>query len=207
MHLSMSLSMQPKLIMKQRLKLKHHLLSLRLALIQALREEEYKPEGVCPNCDKHLTLLEILQGFRPDPNDYTTECPKCEYRFEPIMVCIGIASRIEVPFYCSDQTLSQLKGKEGLTAKEIHQQHAAIYHSAIVHHGSLASAFHLIGIKYTAEDPLNWQHRVLPFLGRLPDTTIAKFTNATATSVRMLRLEHKIPAYNSQRALKEAEQE
>lgn len=42
---------------------------------------EIVPHAVCPTCHYALSEEEIRAGWRQDPHDFTTACPKCGERF------------------------------------------------------------------------------------------------------------------------------
>lgn len=188
--LETSLSIEQKLDQKLR---------IQQALLLALRGEHYKPEAGCPKCGKKLSRGEILRGFRRDPNDYTTRCPRCKFRFTPRLVNWGLASRTELPFYCPMQTLNQLYGHETFSPSEMRSHNQAVYHSAIYHFGSLKQAFAKIGVKYRFAEPKakKWEKKVKPFLGRAPDTMIASAAGVSVREIRQLRLDLGIGAYNA----------
>ena len=184
-----------------------HILTLRLALIQALRDEEYKPEAECPKCLRKLTPVEIISGFNQDPNDFTTCCSACGHRFEPLLICLGNGSRLELPFFCDSQVLAQMRGLEDLSPEEFSAKRPAVYRSAIVHHGSIRKAFQKIDIEYPFEEIPDWKNKINGFLGRLPDTVIAQYVDVSVASIRQFRWKLQIPKYTSGRALIEAESE
>lgn len=164
-----------------------HVFSLRMELIEALRGERYRPRGICPSCGRKLKPEEIIAGFNRDPNDFTTKCPGCGTRFQPILICFGREMNIELPFFCSAQTLAQMRGKEALPPEEFAWRHPAIYRAAIVHHGGVRQAFAKIGIEYPFEEALDWRNKIRPFLGRLPDTIVAKCANVSARVIGAMR--------------------
>jgi len=173
----------------QKIAVKQNILTLRLALIGHVHGGNYQPKAKCPKCDRSLTAFEIIQGFRSDPNDYTTECSACHTRFEPKLEWRegNSLSYAEIPFYCASQVLAQLRGLEGKTPDEIRAQEPAIYHSVRVQHGNLRHAFQLVGIQYAYENVTNWQEKVHDFLGKLPDTVIAEVVDLPVRTVRNLR--------------------
>ena len=195
-----------RLTQSQRAIVKQTILGLRLALIGNIHGGSYKPQAKCPKCARTLTPLEIIQGFRSDPNDYTTECTSCNTRFEPRLVWreSNSPSHAELPFYCPTQVLAQLRGFEGKTPDEINHEAPAVYHSVRVHHGNLRRAFAKIGIQYAFENVTNWQEKVRDFLGKLPDTVIAEVVDLPVRTVRNLRNSHGIRPFSRRDLLREA---
>jgi len=194
-----------RLSQSQRLQLQAQSLGLRLRLIHELHGERYEPKAQCPNCLRDLTAVEIISGFNRDPKDFTTRCTKCGKRFQPRLVCFNDVSRTELPFYCDVQTLDQMRGKETMTMEQFSKEHPAIYRSAIVHHGSLSQAFKKIGINYPFKEIPDWRNKIRGFLGRLPDTTIAKCVNVSTSVIRKIRKESGTPRFLKSEALKETE--
>jgi hypothetical protein len=190
-----------RLTIEQRQQLAARLLQIRFELLQALRGDKYEPRGVCPKCGRKHTAQEIIGGFNQDPLDYTTACTACVTRFEPKIISQRDNSIIELPFYCDVQTLDQLHGHESLKPKRLKKKFPAIYHSAIVHFGSIGRAMEKIGLVYPFEEKLDWRHKIVPFLGRMPDTLIAKFANVNVWSVRSLRRKNGIEKFSAREAL------
>jgi hypothetical protein len=170
-----------------------HILSLRLALIEEVRGIRYTPSGTCPDCGRKLSPLEIIQGFNDDPNDFTTVCTNCHKRFEPKLRHTFASGSIELPFYCSSQTLNQMNRVQHLDPDRLQQEEPAIYHSAIVHHGTLHNAFRKIGVEYQFAEVVNWETKIIPFLGELPDKVIAEVAGVSSAKVGKLRRDHRIP--------------
>ena len=209
MHMSLgcglSLRQEPQLSTRLEQRLAHkQALTLRLSLVHKLArkvrgEEDYRPKGTCPKCDRHLTPAEIVLGFNRNPNDVTTKCPKCKHRFEPILYAASHAgaSSIQMPFYCPTQTLAMLKPEmTTVTFDEFKKTYTAIYRSAAYHFGSLKTAFAKINLIYKLEPRISaWKKKVLSFLGKLPDAVIASNVNASVREVRKLRKEKGIGAY------------
>jgi len=191
--------------LSQKLQVQSHIFGLRMALIQELRGEEYRPTGNCPNCSRKLTPMEIIRGFNQDPDDFTTCCSGCGHRFEPKLICFGDGSQIEMPFFCGSQTLAQLYGKETLQPEQFARKYPAIYRAAIVHHGGIRRAFEKIGIQYPFEEIEDWKIKINSFLGRLPDTTIAELVDVSVPVIRAMRNKLGISRYTLQKALAEAE--
>lgn len=190
----------------QRLQLGNHIFALRTSLIQELRDERYDPKGTCPNCEKKLTPVEIINGFNQDPNDFTTRCPGCSQRFEPRLICFSNGISLELPFFCDMQTLDQLRGKESLSPEQLAHDHPAIYRAAIVHHGGIKGAFATIGVEYRYTEIHDWKSKVRPFLGRLPDTQIAECATVSVAAIRAMRRELGIQRYRVNRSLEEIDE-
>lgn len=181
-----------------------HVLSLRLALVEAIHGVRYEPRAVCPSCNRRLTPLEILKGFNTDVNDFTTECTGCHTRFDPKLVHSSAAGNIEMPFYCDAQTLAHIRGLETLSPEEFQRREPALYHSAVVHRGSLRHAYAQINIAYAFDEVVDAREKVKPFLGRLPDTIIAEVSGLKLSSIRSLRRKLGIRAATEQAMLEEA---
>lgn len=198
-----SLAQTLRLTQEQRHLLIQRAVSHRLALLEALREERYEPRGDCPRCSRKLTPAEILRGFNRDPEDFTTGCTACGHRFEPKLICFGANFSLELPFFCSSQTLAQLSGKEALSPETFARAHPALYRSAIVHHGGLRRAFALVGIAYPYKEVPDWMRKVEPFLGRMPDTVIAECADVLVRRIRRLRRSLGIGRYSLRAAIDE----
>ncbi|MFA5130984.1 MAG: hypothetical protein WC467_01020 [Patescibacteria group bacterium] len=196
-----TLTQQQRVLLVQTQRLK-----LRIALIQELRGETYTPEGHCPHCGRELTAIEILSGFNRDPKDFTTACSACGFRFEPRLICVSQYSTISIPFYCDIQTLDQLRGNELLSPEQLSAEYPGVFRSAVFHHGGIKKAFELIGIDYQFEEVTDWKTKVNPFLGRLPDTTIAENVGVTISTIRNMRKKLNIPRYTTAVTLSEAEE-
>jgi len=201
--LALSLRLTPV----QRVQIQGLSLSLRLALVQELRGERYEPRATCPKCGRKLTPVEIIHGFNQNPNDFTTCCTGCGYRFEPSLVCFSDGSQIVLPFWCESQTLEHLRGKETLPPEELARAYPAIYRSAIVHHGGIRRAFAKIGAEYPFEEIGDWRNKIRPFLGRLPDTIIATCVDVSVATIRGIRRRHGVRRYTVRKMLAEAEAE
>lgn len=52
-----------------------------MSISMKLRNMEIIPDAVCPACQYSLSEDEIRAGWRQDPHDFTTVCPKCGERF------------------------------------------------------------------------------------------------------------------------------
>lgn len=173
-----------------------HIDLLRMNLVGILRDEDYRPQAQCSRCGRHLSPGEILKGFKDDPRDFTTECPQCKARFAPSIICFGDGTKITLPFYCSVQTVDQLRGKESLSPAEIAHRHPGIYRSAIAHHGGLVQAFAEIDIDYPFKEEFHgWKNKVRPFLGRMTDVMIADLVRVSTSTIRKMRHELGIPRF------------
>lgn len=211
--MEMGMRMRPALKMTHEMKLTHaqrlavdgELLQLRLDVIEAVHGERFDPRGDCPKCFHELTGLEILRGFNEDPNDATTECPKCKTRFAPKLHRGSHSGWTELAFYCPVQTLDRLPPLRELPLEQFEREHRAIYNSAIVHFGGLRQAYARLGMKYAFETELDWRKRVVPFLGKLPDTVLAGLVGAPAKQIGKLRREHRIPVYSRSERAEELE--
>lgn len=158
--LELRLKQEPTL--QQKLRLEAKILNLRLQLIGKVHDEEYQPHATCPQCDKKLTPLQIIKGFKRDENDYTTKCPRCRHRFEPKIICTRATGATTLQFFCSSQTLGQLHGKEKLSPAEIQKDFPALYQSALAHFGGLTQAFQKNGVNYGFPEPTipQWEKKV-----------------------------------------------
>lgn len=201
--LGLGLSHSLRLTLDQKLHIQTRLLSLRLELVEQIRDERYDLQGECPGCLRKLKPIEIIKGFNQNPNDFTTVCTNCGRRFEPTLICFGNESRIELPFYCDVQTLSQLNDKENFDPEKLKKDHAGLYRSAIIHFGSLKNAFAKIGIVYLFEDISDWKNKITPFLGRMPDVHISQCVNVPVNMIRTIRKKLGIPRYTRRQALED----
>lgn len=172
-----------RLSMEQRLE---NRLSLRLALLNASHGEKFTPVGDCPRCNRKMKPREIMKGFRRDPDDFTTKCPKCRLRFEPRLIHESISGSIEYKFLCPTQTLARLPGMEALPPKELHAKSGMIYQSALVHFGTIRAAFKKIGIAYHFKEERQ-NPKITRFLGKLPDAVIAEYAGIPVSRIRAMR--------------------
>ena len=201
------LRVEQRLTLAQRLQVQALTLSVRLALLDELHGERYDIQNKCPSCERFIEPIEILRGFRRDPNDFTTVCPGCKERFQPRLICrFRNGGYAELAFFCPSQTTHQISALGSRTPQEILKQVPALYRSALLHFGSLRSAFKTINIDYsfgeTAED---WMGKVELFLGRLPDTVIAEAVNVSVGKIRTLRRNMNVRRYSAKRMLEEVE--
>jgi DNA-directed RNA polymerase subunit RPC12/RpoP len=180
-------------------------LTTRIALVAELRNERYEPKAICPKCNRKLEVIEIVSGFNQDPNDFTTRCPKCRHRFPAKLICYGEYSNSELPFYCAEQTTAQLKNMSDQSPDYINKEMPAVYRSAVIHFGSLASAFQSVDIQYNFTDTRDWQQKVIPFLGMIPDAMIANCAGTSPFKIRSLRKKFGIPKYSKRKILEDLE--
>ncbi len=209
MRMGMGMSMRPALrqtlsLSQKFVMLQAHMLSLRLMLLQEVRGIRYSPSGDCPKCGRVLTPLEIIKGFNEDPHDFTTACTACGARFEPQMKSYSDIGTLEMPFFCSCQTLDQLRSFGNINPDELQKTQPAIYHSAIIHHGTLRNAFKKIGIPYGFDEVTDWKRKVHSFLGRLPDTVIADVAGVSAKVIAQLRKKYNISRCTREKMFEEA---
>ena len=192
-----------RLTLEQRHEVANYLFTARMGVIEALRDEKYTPKAQCPSCFRKLTPAEIISGFNQDPNDFTTRCSACSHRFEPKIICFGNGSSVVLPFYCSSQVLCRLSEMKHIAPDALSRKEPAIYRSAVVHHGSLKSAFKIVGINYAFDEILDWQGKIMPFLGKLPDTVIAKCAGSSVRVIRRMRKNQKIKRFFARSVLSE----
>jgi len=199
---SLHIEMTQRLTMEQSIIIQQRMFRLRMELIHTIRDERYLPIARCPSCQKNLTPINIMKGFNRNPSDFTTKCPRCKNRFLPSLICTTEGLSITLPFFCPCQVLDQLQGKETLHPDKLAREHPAIYRSAIVHHGSIRNAFKKIGAEYLFEDISDWKQKIKPFLGKLPDSQVARCVNASASSIRLMRMKLKIKKFSRKKLLK-----
>lgn len=201
-----TLRQEQRLTMAQRHAVELRMSQLHLELLNVIRDERYEPQARCPKCSRIMTVPDILRGFNRDPHDLTTECPKCHTRFESRLVCgqrFGV--NVEMVFFCPTQTLFHLQGLEALDPETLLTKHQAVARSAIVHFGSLRNAFGRNNVAYAFEEKLDWSDKVVPFLGQLPDSSIASAVNVSRSAIRRLRIKHDVPACTKRAVLEEIE--
>lgn len=172
----------------QRIAIDNTLLNRRRDLIEVLRGDKYDPKAECPRCAYRLKIAEVVRGFRRDPADITTKCPKCGERFISKMIRYhGNTIRVELQFLCPDQAMESLKGHSYLKPDKLEEHNPSAYHSALFHFGNLREAFDSVHESYGHEVKLSWRDKVRPFLGGLPDTEIARCAGVSAYKVRRYR--------------------
>lgn len=200
MHMGFSLTQKTeiRLTTEQRQELKHQQAQILLELAQAIHDYTYQELADCPDCGHRLSPREILEGFLPSPTDTTTMCPKCQCRFQPLLIAAaGHGSSVQVNFLCPDQALHALTGLGNQTPEMIQRNNASAYQSTLVHFGSLRAAFARLGITYTLEDLQMWKVKVIPFLGQLPDSVIAGIVGVSHTTIGNMRKRCGIPRFRA----------
>lgn len=197
--------LETRLTPQQRQQISAQQIGLWLELVAGLREERYTPQANCPSCHRDLAPHEILAGFTHDVNDFTTRCTGCGYRFEPHLIAFGAIGNIQIPFFCGVQTQNKLREHRTMTPAEIARLYPGEYRSAIVHYGTLSAMYALIGITYTLDENPAWHDKVLPFLGRMPDSEIARACGVGSTTIARLRRKQGISRFTKRVALEGAE--
>jgi len=205
MQMSFSLSHSVEQEMKQALTMEQTL-EQKFALLQILTLVRYEPKAKCPDCGYNLTTEEILKGFNQDVNDFTTGCPRCDYRFNAILISNYQHGRMEISFYCEAQALdllenTVLKNLGVIKPEDIEEEYPAIYHSLIVHCGSLKNAFSKIRVDYPFAERRDWKEKIVPFLGQLSDKMIADCVGVSASTIQRMRTKKGIAAFNVNKQL------
>ncbi|HLD61302.1 MAG TPA: hypothetical protein VJA27_04205 [Patescibacteria group bacterium] len=162
-------------------------LERRLEVINWLRGSNYRLRKVCPHCAAALEARDILAGFKHDPREFTTRCPmpECQQRFQPLIVYKKGDNPAEVPFYGPAQLAPQLPTIQPLSPAELAETHPVIYHSAILHWGSLQAAFASNGLPpYPHREIANWQEGVRPLLASVPSSILATCAEMPVTAIR-----------------------
>lgn len=195
MHLGLSLSLNQVLNQTQRLT---QFVNLKMELSQLLIQETFKPDGVCPRCDKKLTAAEILMGFNRNPADFTTGCPVCKTRFRPSLVHYfgNTLDQMRLSFLCEVQALDLLKKLTHLKPEQIKKVDASLYYSLLFHFGGIKAACRKIGINYRFEKTIKgWRKKIVPFLGQLPDSLLAGYVHVTPAAIGNFRKSLDIPKF------------
>lgn len=189
-------TLEQHLLLEQRLSIRNELFARRLALLEALGVERWTPHAECPRCGYALTPAEILDGFLDDPRDFSTKCPRCTSRRFPAQLSLpSDAGSTTLIFYCAIQVQSMLRAAKKFSPEAIEQLNPSLYRSALIHFGSMANAFKTIGVSVSTSEKTAWRAKVLPFLGTMPDTHIARIVGKSPSAIRKLRYEHDIDAF------------
>lgn len=187
-----------KLTLEQRTRIMEAQFSTRMQLMEAVYGDRYTPQGICPECNQKLSAVEILKGFTQNPDDITTLCPRCGYRFPPKLIHSRGGVKADMPFYCAAQTLNMLRGKSVFSPGEMMRLHPAVYHSALIHFGTLTNAFSRIAVRYKEPSVPNWRDKIAHFLGLMPDTIIAECVNTHVHTIRKMRRRLGIRCYRKE---------
>ncbi|HEY4511609.1 MAG TPA: hypothetical protein VJH55_02090 [Candidatus Paceibacterota bacterium] len=161
-----------------------------LGLMSTVHGHKMSPSARCPKCVKGLSVAEIILGFKRDLNDFTTECPRCKTRFEATNLLDKRTGK-EAAFWCRDQTIERLPGKEHLSPMEFKEQHPHIYFSALFWFGSLLNAFRQRKIEYRKEMG-DWMTKARFCLGQIPDQDVASIFGVKKLEVTVLRKQFRI---------------
>ena len=176
-----------ELTLAQKLELRLKLKQRQNDLKDEMDKERFFPRAICPQCMKKLTLEEIRNGFSDDPNVFTVICPRCKRDFVPKLINKGKMSNYEIVFYCPQQVLHRLPKYEKTTPETFLKEDPALYRSALQHFHSLNSAFEEIGIGYTFDAINTWQTKIMPYLGKMPDTWISEAVQVPINTIRYYR--------------------
>jgi hypothetical protein len=163
------------------------LIAARMELMAMLHNQRHELRGVCWNCHKHLSKMEVWKGFGDNPEDYTVPCPKCHARVEPkLQESFAGGGKGEMPFFGVAQILYRLVGKEHLSPDALIKKHAPAYRSAMIRFGGIGAAFKKMGVVYQGGPIVGWEEKVDRFLGWLPPAVIAAAANVTTIEVEAL---------------------
>jgi hypothetical protein len=170
-----------------------------IGFVGAAHELKIRPMATCPKCEHQLCVAEIVLGFTTDVTDLTTGCPRCKARFQATNL-LDKSTGKEVAFFCPDQVLDQLSGKERMEAQEIRAKHPDIYGTAIFHFGSLLNAFARKGIEYRRET-FDWKAKSREILGKVPDRDISKIFGVSLREVQSRRDELDIARFTGRKTI------
>lgn len=165
-----------------------------LGFVSLIWGHQMQPSALCERCGISLSITEIVLGFKSDVNDFTTQCPKCKQRFEPTNL-VDQRSGEEHGFWCANQTLERLPGKEVLEVEDFKEQHPEVFFSALFHFGSLLNAFKRKGIEYRREQ-FDWSSKAKFCLGQIPDTDLSDLFGVSRYEVSQMRKKLNIPRYS-----------
>ena len=193
-----------RLSMVQSAHIAQRMFTLRLDLVENIHGMKYMPKAECPNCSKKLKPLEILKGFNDDPYDFDTTCPGCKHRFSARLVAnFRNGGTAELPFYCAIQTLNGLHDKDTLSYEDLKKSYGALFHSAVVHFGSITAAFGRLSIDYPMNERIAWKDKVSGFLGLIPDGVIANVVCVSKYAIQKLRRDLGIKGFSHRKLLED----
>ncbi|MFC1600071.1 hypothetical protein ACFL3T_03530 [Patescibacteria group bacterium] len=108
------------------------------------------PDGTCPECGYELSEEEIRDGWRDDPMDWTTKCPKCRHRFVAHLILTEQEDDVKkevgrVEYLCLLQLFAGLKaarrGKSKILGKVyLYEKHPTLLWNCIRHFGTYEMA-------------------------------------------------------------------
>jgi len=169
----------------------------RLELIGSLRNEQpMKVAAKCPQCNHQMTTGQVLAGYTTDVNDIRTTCYLCRHRFEANLVFRQKNKQVTKSMYCDIQVLPKMRGLEGYEPYEYSRENPGVYFSALAHYGTLKAGYRKLDINYRHEEVRQWEKKIGPFLGRLPDCDVADTIGIKPDIVQKLRRELGIKEYN-----------
>jgi transposase-like protein len=167
-----------------------------IGMVETLYGVDYDLEPNCPECQWTLKLIDVLKGFVRDVNDFTTRCPKCGHRFLVEAMAKYGRDSCGFRFYCSAQVLPRLKPLYRMTPRRICREYPDLYHSVLIHYGSIGAAMKKIGFKYRYSEKFNdWQSKIYKFIGQVPDVSIARVVGVSPSTVSRYRRKKKIKRY------------
>ena len=190
--------------LEQGLKLERRLNQDRLVfdLIEALKDKKFSPKAICFKCNHNLNSVEIMKGFVQDPLIIETVCPKCGNKFAPSLIHSHDFGNTSLMYYCRDQTLNVFKDQEQLTPEELEKLNMSAYYSAIVHYGTIKNMFSRINIKYKHSEKMD-KKKIYPFLGKMSDGTISKYSGISCSSIGRYRRAKGIPVFDRTKNIEE----
>lgn len=117
-----------------------------ISISMKLAHMEIIPDAICPACRYSLSEDEIRAGWRQDPHDFTTACPKCGERFAAALrIFFERKEEDGVRFLCIPQLKAAAeevrRGKNRrLGVKFLFEEHPEVLFNMIRHFGSYERA-------------------------------------------------------------------
>ncbi len=173
-------------------------------LVEAITGKKFTISCVCRNttCAHSYTEWEIVNWF--DVDGFTVECPKCGWHSEPRLTVDfgdgGNRKRIECQLYGPGLVLERLPVVLKSPPWDF-AEYSAICNSAVVHFGGLKQACAQLGIERSFGPGPDWRDRIDPFLGRLPDTVMARLLDTSPRFMRRWRRNQRIAPFDPGRVL------
>lgn len=185
---SLTVRQTPRLSAELRAEVKQ-LIDLRICLlVETWGEYHYEPRAICPGCNHPLTQAQIEAGFSDSPTNHAVKCPLCNNSFYAELVSKTKSGHIVAGHYfCREQTLHEMRAHSGVSPSEFESKMKSIYLSALRHFGSLKVAFKKLGVKYGFTEVPKWKEVAREFVGKLPDTVIAKELGVPVRIIRRFR--------------------